>query len=76
MRLHISSELEERIAAVARATGREADALVLEILDASVARYSERLAKLREELERADASPNAAPGSFNRVRERLGLPVR
>lgn len=76
MTLHISPELAERVAAVAEATGREPEVLVEEILEAGVRRYSEKLSTLRAELERADASPDAAPGVFNRVRERLGLPIR
>ncbi len=76
MTLHISAELEKRVAAVAEATGRDPDALAAEILDAAVERYNAKLAKLRGELERGDASADAAPGAFNRVRERLGLPVR
>lgn len=76
MTLHISSELEQRVVAVAQANGLEPDALAAEILDAGVERYKAKLAELRSELERADASPNAAPGAFNRVRERIGLPVR
>jgi predicted transcriptional regulator len=76
MALHISAELEQRVAALAQATGRDPDTVAAEILDASVERYELKLAKVRAELQRADASPNAAPGLFNRVRERLGLPVR
>ena len=76
MALHISIELEERVAAVAQETGREPVALAAEILDAGVEHYKAKLAKLRAELERADATPNAPPGAFNRVRERLGLAVR
>jgi hypothetical protein len=76
MALHISAELEQRVVAVAQATGREPDALAVEILGAGVERYKAKLAMLRAELKRADASPNAAPGAFNGVRKRLGLPVR
>ena len=76
MVLHISAELERRVAAVAQATGRKPDEVAAEILDAGVERYKAKLAKLRAELQRADAGPDAAPGAFNRVRERLGLPVR
>ena len=76
MALHISAELEQRVAAVAQATGRDPDTLAAEILDAGVERYNAQLAMLRAELERADASPDAAPDAFNRVRKRLGLPIR
>jgi hypothetical protein len=76
MTLHISAELEQRVAAVAQANGIAPEALAAEILDAGVERYEAKLAHLRTELKRADASTNAAPGAFNRVRERLGLPVR
>ena len=76
MTLHISPELEQELAALARKVGREPESMAAELLDAAVQRYNAKLAKLRTEIQAADASPDAADGAFDRVRERLGLPAR
>ncbi|MFZ5891313.1 MAG: hypothetical protein ACOY0T_09705 [Myxococcota bacterium] len=62
--------------ALAEGAGREPDALATELLDAAVQRYQRKLAKLREAVDAGDASADAAPGAFERVRAQLGLPTR
>jgi hypothetical protein len=76
MALHISQEVEQQVNALAQGAGREPDALATELLDAAVQRYNRKLAKLRQSVEAGDASADAPPGAFNRVRERHGLPTR
>ena len=76
MTLHISQKVEQQLNALAEGAGREPDALATELLDAAVQRYNRKLAKLREAVDAGDASADAPAGSFNRVRARLGLPVR
>jgi len=76
MALHISLEVEQQVNAIAQGAGCEPDALATELLDAAVQRYNRKLAKLREAIDAGDASGEAPEGAFNRVRARLGLPVR
>ncbi|MGC4089865.1 MAG: hypothetical protein QM756_18660 [Polyangiaceae bacterium] len=76
MALHISHEVEQQVNALAQGAGHEPDALASELLDAAAQRYNRKLAKLRDAIDAGDASPDAPPGAFNRVRARLGLPTR
>jgi hypothetical protein len=71
-----SHEVELQVKALADDMAREPDALATELLDAALQRYNRKLAKLREAVDAGDASGDAPDGAFNRVRARLGLPVR
>lgn len=68
--------VEEKVAGGRYSNASEVVRAALRLLEREEQEYAEKLAALREAIAAADASPDAEPGVFERLRARYGLPQR
>ena len=68
--------VEEKVEGGRYSNASEVVRAALRLLEREEQEYAEKLAALREAIAAADASPDAEPGVFERLRARYGLPQR